>query len=74
MKVQCNTVQYYINNLAKEIINLNLGININNYRLSILLYAEDMVLIANTNRFTENANHNVRLVHEMEVKYKCSQK
>ena len=38
----------YINNLAKEIINLNLGININNYKLSILLYADDMVLIANT--------------------------
>ena len=38
----------YINNLAKEIINLNLAININNYKLSILLYADDMVLIANT--------------------------
>ena len=34
----------YINNLTKE-INLNLRIN---YRLSILLYADDMVLIAIT--------------------------
>ena len=43
-----NLFVIYINNLAKEIINLNLGININKYRLSILLYADDMVLIANT--------------------------
>ena len=39
--------------LAKEIINLNLGININNYRLSILLYADDMVLIANTETYLQ---------------------
>ena len=38
----------YINNLDKEIINLNLGININNCKPSILLYADEMVLIANT--------------------------
>lgn len=36
----------YINDLAQEIKNLNLGVNINGRLLSILLYADDMVLIA----------------------------
>ena len=38
----------YINDLAKEIKSLNLGINVNGTLLSILLYADDMVFIAKT--------------------------
>ena len=36
----------YINDLAKEIKNLNLGIPIDTYNLSILLYADDIVLLS----------------------------
>ena len=36
----------YINELAKDIISLNLGIKIGNRNISILLYADDMVLLA----------------------------
>ena len=36
----------YINELAKEINGLNLGVKFGNVKLSILLYADDMVLLA----------------------------
>ncbi|KAK6191131.1 hypothetical protein SNE40_002872 [Patella caerulea] len=36
----------YINDLAQEIKNLNLGIDIDGFNLSILLYADDIVLLA----------------------------
>ncbi len=36
----------YINELAKEINNLNLGVKLDTVKISILLYADDMVLIA----------------------------
>ena len=38
----------YINELAKEIKDLKCGIKINNIDISILMYADDMVLVANT--------------------------
>ncbi|XP_023814791.1 uncharacterized protein LOC111947977 [Oryzias latipes] len=36
----------YVNDLAQEIKKTNLGIDINNWNLSILLYADDIILIA----------------------------
>ncbi len=36
----------YVNELAKEIRNMNLGVKIGNKLVSILLYADDMVLVA----------------------------
>ena len=38
----------FINDLAQEINNLDLGIEINGFRLSSLLYADDIVIITNT--------------------------
>ena len=38
----------YINDLAMEIKNLSLGININDTIVSILLYADDMILVGNS--------------------------
>ena len=38
----------YLNDLATGIKNLNCGIDINDYNLSILLYADDIVLIASS--------------------------
>ena len=40
----------YINELAKSINNLNLGIKVGNSKVSILLYADDMVLIAKSEK------------------------
>ena len=37
----------YINELAKEIKNMKLGIKVGNEICNILLYADDMVLVAN---------------------------
>ncbi len=37
-----------MNNIVHEVNNLNLGINIGNRKLSILLYADDIVLLSDT--------------------------
>ena len=44
----------YINSLAKEIKELGLGIDINGNKVSILLYADDMVLIGKTEGEVQN--------------------
>ena len=38
----------YINTLAKEIVESRIGIKIDNDKIAILLYADDIVLIADT--------------------------
>ena len=38
----------YVNDLALEINNLNIGVDCNGHKISILLYADDVVLIAPT--------------------------
>ncbi len=38
----------FINDTVHKVNNLNLGINIGNRKLSILLYADDIVLLSDT--------------------------
>jgi hypothetical protein len=38
----------YINELANEIKSMNVGISVGNIKLNILLYADHMVLVANS--------------------------
>ena len=40
----------FLNSLAVEIKNLNIGVNFGNVKISILLYADDIVLIAESER------------------------
>ena len=37
----------YINDLVTEINNLDIGLNINGRKMSMLLYADDIILMAN---------------------------
>ena len=45
-KISPTLFSLYINNLAKEIKQMNLGVDIDDYQISILMYADDVALIA----------------------------
>ncbi len=51
----------YVNGLAENIKKLNIGITVNDQNISILLYADDIALIANT---AENMNKMLEVVQE----------
>ena len=57
----------YINELAKEINSLNLGVKHGNVNLSILLYADDMVLVAEKE---DDLQHMLNKMHEWCCKWR----
>ena len=58
----------YINDLATKVNNSNCGVRINESMLSILLYADDIALIApNEESLQKNVRYGFRLVSRMET-------
>ncbi len=59
----------YINTLAKEIVESRIGIKIDNDKITILLYADDIVLIADT---AEDLRIGMKITTEWGKKWRCS--
>ena len=60
----------YINDLAFEIKNANLGIHLNDLTVGILLYADDIVLLAESEDDLQNMLNSIDLVLHMEAVHK----